>query len=174
MLLSDYDGIYFKVLRDSRFDSLGLIQKNAPEKSLEYVQSENFLKAACNEPNISAIICSVDLSENAQLLESGKGITVSELPRVAFILFHNYLVRNNREYNPQYAKTQIGLNCKVHPTASIASEGVVIGADNYDSTWAEKGHIVKMQQTGQTYLEDNVEVGCHTVIGRAPFHYQKQ
>ncbi len=202
MKLLDYDKIYFDVLRDGEFESLGLIGKTPPEKSLAYAQSESFLIAACNDPDISCIICSKDLTGNELLINSGKGMAVCTLPKTSFILFHNYLAKNRPEYHTEYKDTQIKDGCRIHPTASIADKGVfighnvtveqfavinegswigdnaiihtgaVIGAENYDFSKNADGHIVKMQQMGQTYLANDVEIGCYAVIGRAPFSYE--
>lgn len=59
-----------------------------------------------------------------------------------------------------YSETIIGKNCVVH-------SGVVIGADGFGFTPDEKGEYVKVPQTGNVILEDNVEVGAGTTIDRA-------
>lgn len=59
-----------------------------------------------------------------------------------------------------YSETSIGKNCVVH-------SGVVIGADGFGFTPDEKGEYVKVPQTGNVILEEDVEVGAGTTIDRA-------
>ncbi|MCM4166231.1 UDP-3-O-(3-hydroxymyristoyl)glucosamine N-acyltransferase [Arenibacter antarcticus] len=59
-----------------------------------------------------------------------------------------------------YSETIIGKNCVVH-------SGVVIGADGFGFTPDQNGEYVKVPQTGNVILEDNVEVGAGTTIDRA-------
>ena len=127
MRLSDYDKICGKVVRDGEFHALGLIGKKPPQCSLGYVQSDNFLEAACHEPNISCILCPPEFAGHEMLLKSEKGIAVGEVPRAAFIYLHNYLVDQENGYCPVYQRTQIGEGCNIHPSASIPETGVIIG-----------------------------------------------
>lgn len=203
MQLSDYDGICFKVMRNGAFEVLGDVRKKNAKSALGYAMSQNFLIAACKNPDIACIICQESLAEDVQLLESGKGIAVYEHPKAAFILLHNYLVQNSREYNFERYDTKIGTGCKIHPTASIAGKGVtignnvtieefaavregcqigdnaiirsgaVIGADNYNICWEHNGHMLKMKEAGQTFLASNVEIGCHAVIAKATFPHER-
>lgn len=202
MKLSDYDGTYFKTLRDGSFEVLGLAQKKMPKPSLGYAGNEKFLKAACRNETISCIICPSDLSGDTQLIESGKGIAVCEMPKEAFFLLHNHLVQNDGNYLPQYTNTFIGHDCKIHPTASIAPLGVtigrnvtieefviikegcriddnaiiragaILGAENCDLCWNKEGRIIRMKETGWVHIEANADIGCHAIIGRAPFPYE--
>jgi len=59
-----------------------------------------------------------------------------------------------------YSETKIGNNCVVH-------SGVILGADGFGFTPNEKGEFIKVPQTGNVILEDNVDVGAGTTIDRA-------
>lgn len=202
MKLSEYDGKCFKVIRDGSFETLGYVQHKLSKPFLCYVLSERFLKMACDNPDVSCVICSGDLSENRELIDSGKGIAVSESSRIAFIYLHNFMVENNTEYNIGNFDTQIGTDCKIHPMASIADRGViignnvtieefvvvrkgckigdnvvihtgaVIGADNYNVYKDENGYLVKMREVGQTYLANDVEIGCHAIIAKGTLPHE--
>ncbi len=59
-----------------------------------------------------------------------------------------------------YSETQIGNNCVVHG-------GVILGADGFGFAPNDKGEYVKVPQTGNVILEDNVDIGAGTTIDRA-------
>ncbi|MEA5570175.1 UDP-3-O-(3-hydroxymyristoyl)glucosamine N-acyltransferase [Calothrix sp. UHCC 0171] len=57
-----------------------------------------------------------------------------------------------------HERTQIGNDCTIH-------SGAVIGAEGFGFVPTATGWL-KMQQSGCTILEDNVEVGCNSAIDR--------
>lgn len=59
-----------------------------------------------------------------------------------------------------YHDTVIGKDCTIH-------SGVIIGSDGFGFAPNEKGEYVKVSQTGNVIIEDNVEVGSNTTIDRA-------
>lgn len=59
-----------------------------------------------------------------------------------------------------YSETIIGKSC-------VINSGVVLGADGFGFTPNEKGEYIKVPQTGNVVLEDNVDVGPGTTIDRA-------
>jgi len=59
-----------------------------------------------------------------------------------------------------YSETIIGKSC-------VINSGVVLGADGFGFTPNEKGEYIKVPQTGNVILEDNVDVGPGTTIDRA-------
>ncbi|RTE51936.1 UDP-3-O-(3-hydroxymyristoyl)glucosamine N-acyltransferase [Arenibacter aquaticus] len=59
-----------------------------------------------------------------------------------------------------YSETKIGNNCVVHG-------GVILGADGFGFAPNDKGEYVKVPQTGNVILEDNVDIGAGTTIDRA-------
>ncbi len=59
-----------------------------------------------------------------------------------------------------YSDTIIGDNCVIHSSA-------ILGADGFGFTPNEKGEFIKVPQTGNVIIEDNVDVGAATSIDRA-------
>ncbi|MDT8393586.1 MAG: UDP-3-O-(3-hydroxymyristoyl)glucosamine N-acyltransferase [Bacteroidales bacterium] len=59
-----------------------------------------------------------------------------------------------------YHDTVMGSKCTIH-------SGVIIGGDGFGFTPNEKGEYVKVAQTGNVLIEDNVEIGANTTIDRA-------
>ena len=59
-----------------------------------------------------------------------------------------------------YHDTILGKECTIH-------SGVIIGSDGFGFAPNEQGEYVKVAQTGNVIIEDNVEVGSNTTIDRA-------
>lgn len=59
-----------------------------------------------------------------------------------------------------YHDTVIGADCTLH-------SGVIIGGDGFGFAPNEDGEFVKVAQTGNVVIEDNVEIGANTTIDRA-------
>ena len=59
-----------------------------------------------------------------------------------------------------YSDTVVGNDCVIH-------SNVVIGADGFGFAPNEKGEFIKVPQTGNVIIEDNVDVGAATSIDRA-------
>jgi UDP-3-O-[3-hydroxymyristoyl] glucosamine N-acyltransferase len=59
-----------------------------------------------------------------------------------------------------YSDTLIGNNCVIHSSA-------ILGADGFGFTPNEQGEFIKVPQTGNVIIEDNVDVGAATSIDRA-------
>lgn len=59
-----------------------------------------------------------------------------------------------------YHDTVMGKYCTIH-------SGVIIGSDGFGFAPNEKGEFVKVAQTGNVVIEDNVEIGSNTTIDRA-------
>ena len=59
-----------------------------------------------------------------------------------------------------YSDTQIGDNCVIHSSA-------ILGADGFGFSPNEKGEFIKVPQTGNVIIEENVDIGAATSIDRA-------
>ncbi len=59
-----------------------------------------------------------------------------------------------------YSDTVIGNHCVIHSSA-------ILGADGFGFAPNEKGEFIKVPQTGNVIIEDNVDVGAATSIDRA-------
>lgn len=203
MHLLDFDGKYYKTVRNASFDVLGFAWGKTPKPALSYASSEKYLQMACKNTAISCIMIPEKLAGNKQLIESGKGVAISELPDAEFILLHNYLIENGCQYSNQYEDTRIGKNCRIHSMAYIADKGVIIGdnvvieefavihegcqignhvtihtgavlgVENRNLCRDRNGRTVKLKESGCINIADGVEIGCHTDIGRGTFPYDR-
>ena len=59
-----------------------------------------------------------------------------------------------------YSESEIGNDCTFH-------SGAIIGSDGFGFTPNEKGEFVKIPQTGNVIIENNVDIGSSTTIDRA-------
>ncbi|MEE4255665.1 MAG: UDP-3-O-(3-hydroxymyristoyl)glucosamine N-acyltransferase, partial [Bacteroidales bacterium] len=59
-----------------------------------------------------------------------------------------------------YFDTVLGKNCTIH-------SGVILGSDGFGFAPSEDGEYIKVAQTGNVVIEDNVEIGSNTTIDRA-------
>jgi UDP-3-O-[3-hydroxymyristoyl] glucosamine N-acyltransferase len=59
-----------------------------------------------------------------------------------------------------YHDTVLGKECTIH-------SGVIIGSDGFGFAPDENGEYIKVAQTGNVVIEDNVEIGSNTTIDRA-------
>ena len=59
-----------------------------------------------------------------------------------------------------YSESKIGNNCTFH-------SGSIIGSDGFGFTPNKKGVLIKVPQTGNVIIEDNVDIGSSSTIDRA-------
>ena len=59
-----------------------------------------------------------------------------------------------------YSETIIG-------KGSVINSGAIVGADGFGFSPNEKGEFIKVPQTGNVIIEDNVDIGAGTTIDRA-------
>ena len=59
-----------------------------------------------------------------------------------------------------YSETEIGNNCTFH-------SGCIIGSDGFGFTPNDEGELIKVPQTGNVIIEDNVDIGSSSTIDRA-------
>lgn len=122
---------------------------------------------------------------------------ISSNPEKTFYDIHDYLIDHTDFYETFDFPSQIGKNCRIHPTAEI-ERGVKIGDNVTVEAYAviragttvgnnvvissftvigEEGFQVlrvdgktrKIRHCGQTVIEDNVEIGAQNVIHRSLF-----
>lgn len=139
----------WQVLRDGNFSALALSGADPGLLFLTFVTSEKYLKTAVNNPLCSCILCCPALAEQA--LASGKGVAMTENPRLDFFLLHNDLAEGNYKfpYTPPVQPNQIGVNSKISSFANIGTN-IVIG-DNV---------VIEAYAT----VKDNVHIGNNCII----------
>jgi UDP-3-O-[3-hydroxymyristoyl] glucosamine N-acyltransferase len=67
-------------------------------------------------------------------------------------------------------RTTLHANCTIHERTRIGADcvihsGAVIGAEGFGFVPSKEGWV-KMEQSGYTVLEDNVEIGCNSAVDR--------
>lgn len=202
MLLSEFKGCFFHVIRNGVFYKLGILVSEPNEPYLCFAESESFLNSACAKQDISCILCTQELADMPVARESGKAIAVTDHPRAVFYQLHNYLAKNSSEYAMKSWTTQVGKDCAIHPSAMIASEGVkigervvieeyavirpgteigddtviragaVVGGSNQIVNRDQNGNLFLAEQAGGVIIGAHCEVGYHALIARGMFPYE--
>jgi len=95
----------------------------------------------------------------------GKGAKVADGARIypqAYIGDNTSIGENSTVFAGArlYYDTVLGKNCTIH-------SGVIIGSDGFGFAPNEDGEFVKVAQTGNVVIEDDVEIGSNTTIDRA-------
>jgi UDP-3-O-[3-hydroxymyristoyl] glucosamine N-acyltransferase len=79
-----------------------------------------------------------------------------------------------------FPRVKIGKNCLIYPQVSIRENckvmnnviihnGTVIGSDGFGYVQDDDGNHVKIPQTGQVVIEDDVEIGANSTVDRGTF-----
>lgn len=135
-------------------------------KLLEYYNQVKMNKTGIEEP--------VFISKSAKLGDNiyigafsylGESVTLGDKVKIYpnvyigdnVILGNNVIVFAGSKI---YSDTIIGNDCVIH-------SGAIVGADGFGYTPNEKGEFVKIPQTGNVLIEDNVDIGAGTTIDRA-------
>lgn len=140
-----------ELLRDGCFESLSNVTTETETKCLSFANNEDFIKKACKKNNITCMIVPCEYRDHTELLESGKGILLSQNPKLTFHLIHNYLSETkDTNYIRKEFDTVIGENCFIHDSAIIAKKNVIIG------------NHVKIEEN--VIIKEDVEIGDDVVI----------
>ncbi len=135
-------------------------------KLLEYYNQVKMNKTGIEEP--------VFISESAKLGDNiyigafsylGENVTLGDKVKIYPNVYigDNVILGNNVIIfagSKIYSDTIIGNDCVIH-------SGAIVGADGFGYTPNEKGEFVKIPQTGNVLIEDNVDIGAGTTIDRA-------
>ena len=135
-------------------------------KLLEYYNQVKMNKTGIEEP--------VFISKSAKLGDNiyigafsylGESVTLGDKVKIYTNVYigDNVILGNNVIVfagSKIYSDTIIGNDCVIH-------SGAIVGADGFGYTPNEKGEFVKIPQTGNVLIEDNVDIGAGTTIDRA-------
>lgn len=147
-----------ELLRDGCFDSLCNVTTETETECLSFAENEGFIKRACRKSNITCLIVPLEHRDNAELLDSGKGILLSQNPKLTFHMIHNFLSEErDSNYVREEFDTVIGANCIIHDSATIAGKNVVIG----NNVIIEENVIIRED----TEIGDDVVIMAGAVIG---------
>lgn len=141
-LLPQYD---FKLENEQEFSTLGLVVAEVKEPFCTFVDTEHALKDL--HDGITMVITTPEIAP--KLVKQGRGVCITEQPRVVFFRLHNALGQHGGYARARHA-TKIGKNCSISPLAVIAKENVIIG----DNVVIEEFAVIR----------DNVTIGDNCVI----------
>ena len=158
MKLSDFEGRFFRILRDGSFDSLCNLTSATRIHCLSFANDVRYIRQALRLDHITCLIVPTGIELPRDLLVSGKGIAVAAAPQAAFLSLHNTLCKTD---DPRYvsapAPTVIGADCTIHPSAHIAECGVVLG----DRVIVEENVVLRAGTT----VEDDAHIMVGAVLG---------
>lgn len=184
-----------EVVRDSDFESLGLLSHRAP-RMLVCAYDPSFIKRELlSNASIAAAITSVDL---APLIPETLGLGIAPDPVEAFYGLHEILLRETNFYWQDFA-TVISPEAVVHAGAHVASRnvrigpgtvvepnavilersligreckirsGVVVGAEGFEpKRIGGKQRVVP--HAGSVFIGDGVEIQTNSVVCRSAFN----
>jgi UDP-3-O-[3-hydroxymyristoyl] glucosamine N-acyltransferase len=181
-----------RITRDGEFRNLGFLS-DRQEAKLVFLES-SYLLAGVNTNQDTA--CVVTNSQLAKEIRNPNGIIETDNPRRTFADIHNYLVRETSFYGRR-APSVIDETARIHETAVVADNGVVIGpkCEVMANTWIGEGvtlgsgvkvhpgtvlggtglqvtmqeEPVDLDHAGRLALADGVVVMANAVIARAIF-----
>lgn len=203
MKLQDFNSTYFNVIRDGEFESLCNLTTVTDIPCLSFANNLQYIERACKLPHIACLIVPQELQDCTPLLQSGKGIAVATSPKYAFHALHNALTASK---DPRYVEssqeTVIGEGCLIHPSASIAKTGVVIGNHvviqenaiiregttigdhvvvmpgailGYSACLAGRdlqGNLMPLLSAGRVQIASHVQVGAYSVVSKGFFPFE--
>jgi acetyltransferase-like isoleucine patch superfamily enzyme len=142
MRLSELTGIApFELVRDSEFESLGLLSHDAP-RMLVVLYDAKFLRRELLKND--RVACVIAPRELAPAIPGSLGLAVAEDPRGCFYEIHDHLWRHTDFYWSDF-DSEISPEARVHAAACVAPRNVRIGRG--------------------TVIEPNVTVLEHCLIG---------
>lgn len=144
----------YQLVKDCEFDTLGLVGSETGDlKKCTFIDSEAFLDDISE--NVTMVITNKVIAE--KIRNRGFGLCIVNNPRVLFFKLHNYL-SEKAPYAREKTKTVIGKNCKIHNTAVIATENVIIG----DNTVIEEYVIIRENTVigNNCIIRPGVKIGC--------------
>jgi UDP-3-O-[3-hydroxymyristoyl] glucosamine N-acyltransferase len=130
-----------------------------------YTKSDNVLKGVSRKARIHK---KCKIGKNVYI---GDFVTVGEFSSIG----DNTVIHGNVTI---YPKVKIGNNCLIHGGAiildaceignnCIIQPGAIIGSDGFGFAPIKDGKYLKIPQTGNVILEDDVEIGANSTIDRA-------
>lgn len=109
----------------------------------------------------SMVITTADIADQFP----GKGVCLSQNPRISFFRMHNYLSESQGYLLGHRFETEIGSNCKISGLACIADHNVKIG----NNVIIEEFVSIKEN----TVIGDNTFIGAGTVVGGEGFEFKR-
>lgn len=128
------------VVRDGGFENLGILLQRT-QRMLTVLHDPAYLDACNGHATASCVVTTRDL---APKIDARLGLIVADDPQAVFYGIHAALLAGGAFYGLPPSRT-IGERSRIHPSAVLATEGVMIGAD--------------------CLIEENVSIAANTTIG---------
>ena len=161
-LLPKYlDEYRFEILNEHEFETLGLVGSRTGSTKCTFIDNLDFAKDIPED--VKMIITKKEYAEALQGEE--RGLCLVDAPRIVFFKLHNALSKVE-PYARKQTKTVIGSNCKIHETAIIADNNVVIG----DNVVIEEYVVIRENTT----IGDNCIIRTGVKIGNPDFEFKRE
>jgi UDP-3-O-[3-hydroxymyristoyl] glucosamine N-acyltransferase len=149
-----------RIVRDGEFRALGFVSHRGPGL-LTFLADERYAEALAENPGIAAVIASPEL---AGRVPRHLGLALCADPRRTFLSLHNHLARRTDFYGADRPSV-IAPSARVHPTAHVAEENVVIG----------ERVVVEPHATifNRVVVEDDAIVRAGAVVGSEGFQFER-
>ena len=168
-------GVVFIKSKDLAIEGRNFLLHTDPSRAFQNLL-EAFIKEQGSPSAFAGIHPTAVIHESAHIapdVSVGPYAVIDENVRVnsgSFIGAHTFL-------GP---RVSIGTDCHLHPHVTIRERcvignrvilqpGCVIGSCGFGYTNNEQGHYVKLEQTGNVVIEDDVEIGANSCVDRARF-----
>lgn len=141
-------------INEKEFDTLGLVGSNTgSEKKCTFVDNEAYIESIGND--VSVLITTADIA--TKIDKPNLSLCITDKPRIVYFKLHNVL-SSEKGYAREKKKTVIGKNCKIHPSAVIASDNVIIG----DNTIIEEYVVIRenVKIGDNCIFRSGVKIGC--------------
>lgn len=145
---------------DSHFDTLAIIDSNIKMNKCTFIDLEEYIDKL--DSSFTLILTNKNLS--TKIMEKGYSVCVVEDPRLLYFKVHNALSKSN-DYTREVFKTKIAQNCKIHSSAFISDNSVIIG----ENTIIEENVIIRENTT----IGNNVIIRANSIIGGDDFEFKK-
>lgn len=147
------------VLQDIEFQTLGLSSSDIDLSFCTFIDNEKYLDTISK--NACMIITKPEIARQIR----GKGVCVSNSPRISFFQLHNYLTKTDDYKYKKDFKKEVGSNCNISNLAYISENNVKIG----DNVTIEEFVSIKEN----TIIGDNTIIRAGAVIGGEGFEFKR-
>jgi|CZCB01.1.fsa_nt_gi UDP-3-O-[3-hydroxymyristoyl] glucosamine N-acyltransferase len=148
-----------EVVQDRDFSTLALATSEIDMDFCTFIDEPKYVDQI--RPNASMVITTPEIAS----LIHGKGLCISQSPRISFFKLHNHLVESQEYMLAKNFKTEIGHGCRISNMAYIAEQNVSIG----NNVTIEEFVSIKEN----TIIGDNTFIGAGTVVGGEGYEFKR-
>lgn len=174
-----------------RCATLGLVDSAVPG-TLTFLDDERFLPRLASNPNIAAVITTVQLRD--RVAAACPLVLESADPRHDFYTVYNHLCRARLEQWPSRIdpgasvhprafvaahNVVIGPGCVIEPLACVMPDveigarcivraGAVVGTEGYEKKWTRSG-VLSVLHAGKVVVHEDVEIGANACVAKGMY-----